>query len=309
MTHGFLDPSAIPHTWYILRRPRSMHKYCAKRSPTHTHTHTHTQHWEVQVPQSVPIHYARRTVQPTLLASYNSRPHAACICQVKRARHCDREACQWAACWWQCCSQSSGSTGAWRAAWLRSTHTHLEGFLVYMCVFPQASRALCAVPCPKKVCVCVFPSVPLKRSFLVYTKPLFCLLRHLSFQSWKRLWCYTLFPPNSYCELMRGSQSKLRRKSKLVWCLRTLLFTCHSHISENSRGLWLFPGSVAGSWEKSREKSSRKRAEYCCESTVSEMRTRWASLSFMANSVSSLSHTNKRLRRTHLLFPPPPRAQ
>ena len=33
-------------------------------------------------------------------------------------------------------------------------------------------------------CTCVFLSFPLKTSFLVYTKPLFCLLRHLSFQSY-----------------------------------------------------------------------------------------------------------------------------
>ena len=50
----------------------------------------------------------------------------------------------------------------------------------------------------------------------------------------------------------------------------------------------------------------RKRAEYCFESTVSEKRTHWASLSFGANSVSSgknsvssPGHTNNRLRGTH----------
>ena len=32
-------------------------------------------------------------------------------------------------------------------------------------------------------CTCIFPLFPLKTSFLVYTKPLFCLLRHLNFQS------------------------------------------------------------------------------------------------------------------------------
>ena len=55
----------------------------------------------------------------------------------------------------------------------------------------------------------------------------------------------------------------------------------------------------------------RKRAEYCFESTVSEKRTHWASLSSGANSVSSarssvslLWHTNNRLRRTHWVCPP-----
>ena len=50
----------------------------------------------------------------------------------------------------------------------------------------------------------------------------------------------------------------------------------------------------------------RKRAEYCFESTVSEERTHWASLSSAANSVSSATnsvssrlHTNNRLRGTH----------
>ena len=53
-------------------------------------------------------------------------------------------------------------------------------------------------------------------------------------------------------------------------------------------------------------RKSRKRAEYCFESTVSEKRTHWASVSFRANSVSSaknsvssLWHTNNRLRGTH----------
>ena len=51
---------------------------------------------------------------------------------------------------------------------------------------------------------------------------------------------------------------------------------------------------------------SRKRAEYCFESTVSEKGTHWASLSFGANSVSSAKnlvssplHTNARLKGTH----------
>ena len=51
------------------------------------------------------------------------------------------------------------------------THTHLEGSFVYM----------------------FFPSFPLKTSLFVYTKPLFRLLTHLSFKSWKHLWCI-LFP-------------------------------------------------------------------------------------------------------------------
>ena len=57
-----------------------------------------------------------------------------------------------------------------------------------------------------------FPSFPWKTSFLVYTKPLFCLLRHLSFQSWKHLWCILFFPPirrrqsswNFPCALFQG---------------------------------------------------------------------------------------------------------
>ena len=55
----------------------------------------------------------------------------------------------------------------------------------------------------------------------------------------------------------------------------------------------------------------RKRAEYCFESTVSEKRTHWASLSSAANSVSSaknslssLWHTNKRPRGTHWVRSP-----
>ena len=55
----------------------------------------------------------------------------------------------------------------------------------------------------------------------------------------------------------------------------------------------------------------RKRAEYCFESTVSEKRTHWASLSSAANSVSSaknsvssLWHTNNRLRGTHWVRSP-----
>ena len=55
----------------------------------------------------------------------------------------------------------------------------------------------------------------------------------------------------------------------------------------------------------------RKRAEYCFESTVSDKRTHWASLSFGANSVSSvknsvssLLHTNNRLRGTHWVRSP-----
>ena len=54
-----------------------------------------------------------------------------------------------------------------------------------------------------------------------------------------------------------------------------------------------------------------KRAEYCFESTVSEKRTHWASLSFTANSVSSaknsvssLWHTNNRLRGAHWALSP-----
>ena len=54
-----------------------------------------------------------------------------------------------------------------------------------------------------------------------------------------------------------------------------------------------------------------KRREYCFESTVSEKRTHWASLSFGANSVSSaknsvslLCHTNSRLRGTHWVLSP-----
>ena len=50
----------------------------------------------------------------------------------------------------------------------------------------------------------------------------------------------------------------------------------------------------------------KKRVEYCFESTVSEKRTHWASLSFGANSVSSakhsvssLCHTKSRPRGTH----------
>ena len=53
-------------------------------------------------------------------------------------------------------------------------------------------------------------------------------------------------------------------------------------------------------------RKNRKWAEYCFESTVSEKRTHWASLSltansvsFVKNSVSSLWHTNSRLRGTH----------
>ena len=55
----------------------------------------------------------------------------------------------------------------------------------------------------------------------------------------------------------------------------------------------------------------RKRAEYCFESTVSEKRTHWASLSFGANSVSSAEnsvssrlHTNNRLKGTHWVRSP-----
>ena len=56
---------------------------------------------------------------------------------------------------------------------------------------------------------------------------------------------------------------------------------------------------------------NRKRAEYCFESTVSEKRTHWASLSFGANSVSSAKnsvssrlHTNNRLKGTHWVRSP-----
>ena len=55
----------------------------------------------------------------------------------------------------------------------------------------------------------------------------------------------------------------------------------------------------------------RKRAEYCFESTVSEKRTHWASLSLGANSVSSarhsvssIWHTNNRLRGAHWVRSP-----
>ena len=55
----------------------------------------------------------------------------------------------------------------------------------------------------------------------------------------------------------------------------------------------------------------RKRAEYCFESTVSEKRTHWASLSFEANSVSSAKnsvssfwHTNNMLKGTHWVRSP-----
>ena len=34
-----------------------------------------------------------------------------------------------------------------------------------------------------------FPSFPLNTSFLENTKPPFCPWRHVSFQSWKHLWC------------------------------------------------------------------------------------------------------------------------
>ena len=54
-----------------------------------------------------------------------------------------------------------------------------------------------------------------------------------------------------------------------------------------------------------------KRAEYCFESTVSEKKTHWASLSFGANSVSSAKnsvssfwHTNNRLKGTHWVRSP-----
>ena len=59
------------------------------------------------------------------------------------------------------------------------------------------------------------------------------------------------------------------------------------------------------------KKRARKRAEYCFESTVSEERTHWASLSFTANSVSSaknsvssLWHTHNRPRGTHWVRSP-----
>ena len=57
--------------------------------------------------------------------------------------------------------------------------------------------------------------------------------------------------------------------------------------------------------------NSRKRAEYCFESTVSEKRTHWASLSFTAHLVSCAKHsvslfwlTENRLRGTHWVLSP-----
>ena len=58
-------------------------------------------------------------------------------------------------------------------------NNHLESSLVYMYA----------------------PSFSLENKLLVYTKPLFCLLRHLSFQSWKHLWCI-LFPSETWGMIM-----------------------------------------------------------------------------------------------------------
>ena len=59
---------------------------------------------------------------------------------------------------------------------------------------PKSIHQYCAKGSPTNTlealwCTCIFPSFPLKTSFLVYTKTLFCLLRRLSFQSWRPLWC------------------------------------------------------------------------------------------------------------------------
>ena len=68
---------------------------------------------------------------------------------------------------------------------------------------------------------------------------------------------------------------------------------------------------VLAFFKESASSKPRKRAEYCFESTVSEKRTQWASLSFGANSVSSarnsvslLWQTNNRLRGTHWVRSP-----
>ena len=75
----------------------------------------------------------------------------------------------------------------------RGPHKHLEGSLVYM-YFPSLLR--------------------LETSFLVYTKPLFCLLRHLRFQSWKHLWfmLFSLRPlvPPSHSPLLSLALCKFR---------------------------------------------------------------------------------------------------
>ena len=78
-------------------------------------------------------------------------------------------------------------------------------------------------------------------------------------------------------------------------------FACH-RLSVLNRGLQFAAIRIAtGS-----QLFHRKRAEYCSESTFSEKRTHWASLSSAANSVSSARnsvssclHTNNRLRGTH----------
>ena len=63
-------------------------------------------------------------------------------------------------------------------------------------------------------CICIFLLFPLKASFLVYTKPLFCLLRQLSFQSWKHLWCI-LFS-------LRLSSVQSHRSLLHAWLFKTL---------------------------------------------------------------------------------------
>ena len=53
---------------------------------------------------------------------------------------------------------------------------------------PKSIHQCCAKGSPTNTlkalwCICIFSLFPLKASFLVYAKPLFCLLRHLSLQS------------------------------------------------------------------------------------------------------------------------------
>ena len=52
---------------------------------------------------------------------------------------------------------------------------------------------------------------PLKTSFLVYTKPFFCLLRHLSFQSCKHLWCILFSLQSNRCLGKLKSQFQIAR--------------------------------------------------------------------------------------------------
>ena len=70
---------------------------------------------------------------------------------------------------------------------------HCEGLMSLLIFAPQHRRPKsihqhCAKGSPTTTlkalwCICIFLLFPMKTSFLVYTKPLFCLLRHLSFQS------------------------------------------------------------------------------------------------------------------------------